>query len=655
MKKFTVIFLTLAIILSLLLGLTAYAAEDTPGILSGYYGIDRNNGLIGQISPGTEEAALFSRILPLGDLQLSSGVSTGSVLSLSQSGTVLDTLTLVVLSDCNGDGGFSISDMLTVQSFLLSQIQFSPAQAQAADVSGDNTVTITDFLQMKSKLLGLSDFSCRFVADAENCASRILAPGEICSFGPEDGILASDLPMPMSEPTSEPSTEPSTEAADPSTEATAPSAEATDPSTEATDPSTEATEPSTQPPTEPPKVVDLEGDAVTWSAGTVTAVREGTARVTYENETLIITVCQEGLTLSLPQNTLFVGPGASTQLQSCTNHPVQPGSVHYTVADTSVASVDAKGVLTGIASGVTTVTASLPGGQSATQEVRVIELIDTLGFDTERIKVKNGGTKQLLPSFSPSTSPEELIWTSSDTGIATVDGSGVVTGIANGTVTITCTTKYGNLSASYTVKVCDLIQVALTYDDGPSSSYTPKLLDLLQQYNIKATFFLVGNRIYTTPNSIKRMADEGHEIGYHTWAHSYVFNMTADEMRADLETFQNAVMAASGKTATVFRAPGGNITDKALQTIGLPHILWSQDTFDWQVLETESVKNGILKGLWDGCIILMHDLYGSTYRGTAKALEYIFANDLDVEFLTVTELLSRNGTPPQPGVSYRRG
>ncbi len=639
MKKFTGIFLIFALVLCL--SLTALAADNEPQLCSGYYGIDRQNGLIGQIAPGTDRETLLSRILPIGDLQLDRKVATGSQVTLSQGGTVVDQLSLVVLSDCSGDGVFSVSDMLMVKSRLLNQRKFSAAQAQAADVNGDNAVTITDFLQMKSKVLGLTDFSVRTLPNGIVENSRILALGESCSFGPADGVLGSPAAAEEPEATTGETAEPSTE------ETTEPSTEET--TEESSEPSTEPSEPAAIP------VITVEGDAVTWEAGTVTAVKLGTARISYQEESLLITVCKEGLKLSLPKTALLVAPGAKMQLQISLNHPVDPSAITYSVADTAIAKVDAKGVITGVATGTTKVTATLPGGVSATQDVRVIRLIDKLTLNDDYIKVKPGGSKQLTATVSPKESPEKLIWTSSNPSIATVDATGQVTGKAKGTVTVTCTTEQGKLAARCKVKVCDLIQVALTFDDGPSAQYTGKLLDALKKYDVDATFFLVGNRISTSPSSVKRMAQEGHEIGYHTWAHSYFYNMSAAAMKSDLEKFQNTVKSISGSQATVYRAPGGGITSTALATYKLPHIMWNVDTRDWETLNSWSVRNAIIGGLKDGNIILLHDIHGSTYNGTVSALEYIFSKDMDVEFLTVTELLSRKGTPPKNGVTYYSG
>jgi uncharacterized protein YjdB len=89
------------------------------------------------------------------------------------------------------------------------------------------------------------------------------------------------------------------------------------------------------------------------------------------------------------------------------------------------------------------------------------------------MKVKIGGSKQLTATAAPATSPEKLIWASSDPSIATVDQNGVVSGIKAGNVTITCTTEFGKVQSAVQMKVCNLVQVALTFDDGPSSKLTP--------------------------------------------------------------------------------------------------------------------------------------------------------------------------------------
>lgn len=591
MKKLSVFFAAVLALTLLLGGIPQAAAAEEGKILSSYYGINRQAGLLGQIAPGTDTETLFSRILTADAPSLPDGIKTGASLITSADGIQTDALTLVVLSDCSGDGQFSVTDMLMVKSKLLSQQSFSPAQEAAADVSGDGKVTITDFLRMKSSILGLTGFSPQQVGGAETHNSRLMTVGETCSFGPAP---EEDTP------------------------------------------------------------VSVTGDAVVWENGTVTAAKLGTARLTCGSETLMVTVCSEPLRISLPNDALVLDPGSSSQLLPTVNHPL-PSPIAYTVSGGDVAKVDASGLVTGLTTGTATVTATAPNGASDTQTIQVIETIKALTFDDDYVKLKPGATKSLAVAIAPGSSPEKLIWTTSDPTIATVDANGVVTGHKLGTVTVTCTSQYGRVAAQCKVKVCNLIQVALTFDDGPSSSYTNKVLDMLQKYDAKATFFLVGRRISTCKSAVQRMAEEGHEIGHHTWAHTYFKNMTAAEIKADFKRVQEAVKNVSGADVTLFRAPGGGITETALKSIPVPHIMWSVDTRDWATRDTDKVKDAILRGLKDGAIILVHDIHGTTYTGTLAAMEYIAKHDLDVEFVTVTELLSRKGTPPAAGKTYYKG
>lgn len=581
MKRAKNFFLTL---LAALLLVGTVNAQGTRGIVSGYYGIDRANSLIGQIAPGTEEAVLLGRVSAPGTVSVSDGVKTGSVLTCDAG-----SLTLVVQGDCNGDGGFSITDMLLVKSRLLEKQSFSPAQAQAADVNRDGGVTITDFLQMKSGILGLSQLTPGQLVGAENRESLILTPGETRVFGSPDAPAS------------------------------------------------------------------VEGTAVTWENGTVTAVEIGTALLTQGGKDLIVTVCDRPLTVSLPEEELIVAPGASGSIGGVLSHPVN-ANLTYTCSDPAIATVDEFGRVTGVAQGTATVTAALPGGQTASRSIRVQSAVESVTLSVNELKVKNNQSQKVLTaSVFPEDGTEPLIWSSTDPSIATVDENGVVTGVSNGYALITCTAKYSGASDTCRVKVCDLIQVALTFDDGPSTKYTPKVLDMLDKYHVKATFFMVGNRIGGAKDIVKRMYEAGHELGYHSWSHDYFFNMNKSGIEADYQKYCDALAAACGQKPTVYRAPGGNITDLALRTLPMPHILWSVDTRDWESRNAEKVKQAVLKGLKDGAIILVHDIHGTTYSGVLAALEEVAKKDMDVEFLTVTELLSRDGTPPENGVTYKKG
>lgn len=555
---------------------------------SAYYKVDDQAMVIGPVLPDTSEADILSRILAEGELSLSDGVKTGSqLLGFETSGSY----TLSVWSDCNGDGYFSVSDMLMLQSYLLGMREFSDAQLPAADVSGDGNVSVTDYLQMKSKLLEVSSFTGKPPAGSYAGESALLAPGESCNFGSE----------------------------------------------------TDA--------------VTVRGSAVTWEAGVITAAGIGTASVSNGNMTMLVTVCEEPLQISFGQTEFLVDPAETGQLNPQLNHPVDV-RITYSVEDESVASVNEKGVVTPHAQGVTSVTATLPNGQKASQTLRVAPMVKSISLSDSSMKIKNNGSSKTLGlEVLPAHNAEEVIWTSSDPSVAAVSQDGVVTAVKDGYATITCSSKYGKVSASCTVKVCDLVQVALTFDDGPSSSYTGLVLDALEKYNVTATFFMVGNRINnTTAPLLRRMVADGHELGYHTWAHTYFFNMSKSEIRNDFSKFQNKLMEVCGQEATVYRAPGGNITGTALAELPIPHIMWSVDTRDWESRNAQKVKDAVLNGFKkDGAIILVHDIHKTTYEGVLLAFKEVEAKDMDVEFLTVTELLSRNGETPSAGKSYSKG
>lgn len=360
------------------------------------------------------------------------------------------------------------------------------------------------------------------------------------------------------------------------------------------------------------------------------------------------------LRLTLAQAVCLVEPGSTTPLSPSLNKTV-PGDITYTVEDPAIAQVDPQGRVTGLSHGITTVTATLPGGHRAACQVEVVTLADSLTLPERKTKLRPGTTKALALTVEPADCTEVLTWTSSDPSIATVDETGLVTGIDHGTVTITCTAASSGISAQTQVKVCDLKQIALTFDDGPSRGVTTAVLDLLASYDIQATFFMVGENITPCASVVRRMVEEGHDLGYHTWTHRNLTRMKPQAILEDLELFQNTLYEVCGEKATFFRATYGDFTKEILQIIPLPHIEWTVDTRDWENQDAELIKDSILKNLRDGYIILMHDIRDPTFVGLKMALKQIYRRDLDVEFVTVTELLSRNGTPPEAGKTYRKG
>ena len=394
--------------------------------------------------------------------------------------------------------------------------------------------------------------------------------------------------------------------------------------------------------------LSVTGQAVQPAEGGITATQTGLAWVSGQ----LFLVSDDPQQVTMPQDAQLA---VTEQARLTPQFSIPVHTVFsYVSSDPTVASVDENGLVTALAPGNVTISCITDSGRRGDTQVQVLPLAESITLSAESLKVKNGKTKPLTATVFPADAQEPLIWSSSDETLATVDENGVISGLQNGYVTITCTGEYSGVSASCQVKVCNLIQVALTFDDGPSTKYTDLLLDLLEKYDVKATFFMLGKYVSLEKNQdlVRRMAENGHELGYHTWNHDQFAFTSREQIAEEFQRYQALLEEICGQTATVFRGPGGRVNDRAHEEIGLPYIYWSMDTRDWESKDATAVRKAVLRGLWDGSIILLHDIHPTTFYGVQDALEYIFDSDMDIEFLTVTELLSRDGNDPVSGVIY---
>jgi peptidoglycan/xylan/chitin deacetylase (PgdA/CDA1 family) len=183
--------------------------------------------------------------------------------------------------------------------------------------------------------------------------------------------------------------------------------------------------------------------------------------------------------------------------------------------------------------------------------------------------------------------------------------------------------------------------IAMTFDDGPSATLTPKLLDLLAARHIKATFFVVGQNAADHPEIVARAAREGHEIANHSWSHPNLGKMSDENVRRQLQQTDDAIKNASGKRPTLMRPPYGSITTREKHWIhdefGYDIILWDVDPLDWKRPGPAVVRSRILKETRPGSIILSHDIHPGTIEAMPSTFDELQAKGF--KFVTVSELI----------------
>jgi len=192
--------------------------------------------------------------------------------------------------------------------------------------------------------------------------------------------------------------------------------------------------------------------------------------------------------------------------------------------------------------------------------------------------------------------------------------------------------------------------IAMTFDDGPSPETTPRLLDILKQRNIKATFFMIGQNAERNPTIVKRILAEGHEIGNHSWTHPQLSKLSDDRVTDEINKTQNAIKDASGYTPVILRPPYGAITARQKEWIekqfGLSVIIWSVDPFDWKRPGVSVIEQRILAGARPGAIVLSHDIHKQTVDAMPATLDALAAKGF--KFVTVSQLIAMNKPKSSP-------
>jgi peptidoglycan/xylan/chitin deacetylase (PgdA/CDA1 family) len=200
----------------------------------------------------------------------------------------------------------------------------------------------------------------------------------------------------------------------------------------------------------------------------------------------------------------------------------------------------------------------------------------------------------------------------------------------------------GSEKITFTEVNVDGPYIAMTFDDGPHATNTPKLLEMAAQRHIKLTFFVLGECIEQNPDVLRREVAEGHEIGNHSWSHPNLAKLSDEGVRTQLQRTEDIIVKTTGLRPKLMRPPYGELTKRQRQWVnrdfGYKVILWDVDPLDWKRPGSDVVARRIIAGARPGSIILSHDIHPPTIAAMPQVFDTLLAKGF--KFVTVSELLA---------------
>ena len=191
--------------------------------------------------------------------------------------------------------------------------------------------------------------------------------------------------------------------------------------------------------------------------------------------------------------------------------------------------------------------------------------------------------------------------------------------------------------------------IALTFDDGPNYN-TSKVIDVLNKYDIKANFFVVGSRAINNKDILKKMADSGMEIGNHTYNHLLLTKYDENKIRSEIEDTSEVIYSATKKRPKLLRPSYGSVNNKIKKVANMPIIIWDIDTLDWKYHNSKRITSRVVNKVRDGDIILMHDIYSASLNALSNIIPIL--QDNGYEFVTIDELFYYKGISLENGKVY---
>lgn len=260
--------------------------------------------------------------------------------------------------------------------------------------------------------------------------------------------------------------------------------------------------------------------------------------------------------------------------------------------------------------------------------------------------------------FPKNASNGKVTWSSSNKKYATISKKGVIhpnKAGAGKTVTFTAKAVDGSkIKQSIVIRVIDPRKpmVALTFDDGPSYTYTSKIVNQLKKYDGRATFFVLGSQLedVRVHSLIKKSFTYGNEIASHTYNHKQLSALPVSDIKWESEATKSAIKKITGSNPLLTRPPYGAYNDTVKANVDTPLILWSIDTRDWQTRNANSTVSAVLNSVKDGDIVLMHDIYDATACAAERVIPELI--NRGYQLVTVSELATYKKVQLLQGESY---
>lgn len=188
-----------------------------------------------------------------------------------------------------------------------------------------------------------------------------------------------------------------------------------------------------------------------------------------------------------------------------------------------------------------------------------------------------------------------------------------------------------NQNVDCTIENC----LALTFDDGPNRQVTSQVLDVLESYKARASFFVIGSRVASHQDIMQRIYKEGHDVGNHTWSHPMLNKISPEQIAQEFNVTQQAIVQSGIPAPTLFRPPYGIRTPVALATIQAPFILWNIDPQDWLQKDVNALTQHVLSHAKRGAVVVLHDTSLSTVETLKRVIPELQKN---YTLVTITDM-----------------